>query len=71
MSAVLDVTCGSAKTPGAPGGGVERDDRSFVFSVGGGDGAGPGPGAGCSNAGENGDRSPVREEREERVTDGD
>ena len=69
MSAVLDVTCGSAKTPGAPGGGVERNDRSFVFSVGGGDGAGQG--AGRSNAGGDGDCSPVREEREERVTDGD
>jgi hypothetical protein len=40
-----------------------------VFSVGGGDGAGQG--AGRSNAGGDGDCSPVREEREERVTDGD
>ena len=68
MSAVLDVTCGSARTPGAPGGGVERNDRSFVFSVGGGDGAGPG--ADCLNAGGNGDCSPVREKGEERG-DGD
>ena len=37
MSAVLNVQCGSSRTPGAPGGGVEADDRSFVFSVGGGD----------------------------------
>ena len=71
MSAVLDVTCGSARTPGAPGGGVERNDRSFVFSVGGGDGAGPGPGADRLHAGGNGDvKSPVREKGEERG-DGD
>ena len=37
MSAVLNVQCGSSRTPGAPGRGVEADDRSFVFSVGGGD----------------------------------
>ena len=37
MSAVLNVQCGSSRTPGSPGGGVEADDRSFVFSVGGGD----------------------------------
>ena len=37
MSAVLNVTCGSSRTPGNPGGGVEANDRSFVFSVGGGD----------------------------------
>ena len=37
MSAVMNVQCGSSRTPGAPGGGVEADDRSFVFSVGGGD----------------------------------
>lgn len=70
MSAVLDVTCGSARTPGAPGGGVERNDRSFVFSVGGGDGAGPAR-ADRLHAGGNGDvKSPVREKGEERG-DGD
>ena len=42
MSAVLNVTCGSSRTPGNPGGGVEADDRSFVFSVGGGDDESPG-----------------------------
>lgn len=37
MSAVHDLQCGTGRTPGAPGGGVEANDRSFVFSIGGGD----------------------------------
>ena len=37
LSALHDINCSTKRTPGVPGGGVDDNDRSFIFSVGGGD----------------------------------